>query len=393
MIVSVIHENKIANVFISVSLAGMKQSTRRRNGAPGILDVASRAGVSPATVSRFFNSPDMLGTNTKARVQAAATELGYIRDRMAGAMHNRFSGTFGLVVPTINNAIFSELIAAFSNRLLEHDRTMLVASNNYDQTLEISIIRSLLERKIDGIALVCQNHQSSAIEMLQVRSVPVIALWGHQPEPCIPFVGADNCLAGKKVTEHLIHWGHTDIAFIFPETKSNDRAADRKKGAQQAMRLAGLSIPDKRMHTCPYNLAQAKATAIDMLMDDKPTAIVCGNDVIAHGVIYAAQQLKMKLPEELSVVGIGDFTGSADIVPSLTTVRLPANQIGKIAADALVDMSENRKQSHFENQVIDTELIVRESSSKPRPTSSTSQRNRASTQSGLGLESGFSESQ
>jgi LacI family transcriptional regulator len=359
------YENKNANVFISASLAPMKRPTRTRGGAPGIIDVANRAGVSPATVSRFFNSPDLLGAKTRARVQVAATELGYIRDRMASAMHNRFSGTVGLVVPTINNTIFSELIAAFSNRLLEHDRTMLVASHNYDQMQEASIIRSLLERKIDGIALVGQHHQRSAIDMLQVRSVPVIAVWGYHPETSIPFVGADNCLAAKKVTQHLIDLGHSDIAFIFPDTENNDRAAERMRGVQLAMQTAGLSIPAKRLHTCPYNIAQSKATAIDLLLENKPTAVVCCNDVIAHGVIYAAQQLKMTLPDELSVVGIGDFTGSADIVPSLTTVRLPANQIGRIAADGLVHMSENGEQSHFENRVIDTELIVRESSGCP----------------------------
>jgi len=340
----------------------MKRPTRTRSGAPGIVDVAARAGVSPATVSRFFNSPEIVRPDTKLKIQSAATELGYIRDRMAGAMHNRFSGTIGLVVPTINNAIFSELIAAFSNQLLHHDRTMLVASHNYDLTLEVSIIRSLLERRIDGIAIVGQHHLDSAIEMLNVRSIPVVALWGYDEKPVIPFVGADNALAAYKVTEHLLNYGHTDIAFIFPETKNNDRAQARKAGALRAMNDAEVHVPEQRMLTCPYNIAQAKQTALTLLQTNKPSAIVCGNDVIAHGVIYAAQQLELALPDKLSIVGIGDFTGSADIVPSLTTVRLPANRIGQIAADALVEMSEQKGDANFQSRLIDTELIVRESS-------------------------------
>lgn len=340
----------------------MKRPTRTRSGAPGIIDVAARAGVSPATVSRFFNSPDLVRPDTKLRIQSAATELGYIRDRMAGAMHNRFSGTIGLVVPTINNAIFSELIAAFSNQLLQHDRTMLVASHNYDLTLEVSIIRSLLERRIDGIAVVGQHHLDSAIEMLSVRSIPVLALWGYHEKPVIPFVGADNALAAYKVTKHLLDLGHSDIAFIFPDTKNNDRASDRKIGALRAMQDAQISVPEQRILTCPYNIAQSKQTTLTLLKSHKPSAIVCGNDVIAHGVIYAAAQLGLKLPESLSIVGIGDFTGSADIVPSLTTVRLPANRIGQIAADALVNMSEQGGVKQFKNKLIDTELIIRESS-------------------------------
>jgi len=344
----------------------MKQSTRTRSGAPGIVDVAARAGVSPATVSRFFNSPDIVRNDTKLKIQAAATELGYIRDRMAGAMHNRFSGTIGLVVPTINNAIFSELIAAFSSRLLQHDRTMLVASHNYELTLEASIIRSLLERRIDGVALIGQNHLDSAIDMLSVRSIPVIALWGYHEEPVIPFVGADNEQAGYKITQHLLDYGHTDIAFIFPQTNNNDRARDRKAGALLAMKNAGFMVPEERIHTCSYNIAQSKQLAEAILDNDIPSAIVCGNDVIAHGVIYAAHQKRIKLPDDLSIVGIGDFAGSSDIVPSLTTVRLPANRIGQIAADAIVEMSEQGNASRYENQVIDTELIIRESSSSPK---------------------------
>jgi len=340
----------------------MKRPTRTRSGAPGIVDVASRAGVSPATVSRFFNSPEVVRSDTKLKIQTAATELGYIRDRMAGAMHNRFSGTIGLVVPTINNTIFSELIAAFSNRLLQHDRTMLVASHNYDLTLEVSIIRSLVERRIDGIAVVGQHHLDSAIDMLGVRHIPVIALWGYHQQPVIPFVGADNSLAAFKVTKHLLDLGHHDIAFIFPDTSNNDRAKDRKSGALLAMKDAGVSVPEHRLHTCPYNIAQSKQNALAILTNNKPSAIVCGNDVIAHGVIYAAQQLGLALPSSLSIVGIGDFTGSADIVPSLTTVRLPANRIGQIAADAIVEMSEQGNITTFKNQIIDTQLIVRESS-------------------------------
>ena len=338
---------------------------RSRNGAPGIVEVAARAGVSPATVSRFFNTPDVVRHDTRLRICRAAADLGYIRDRAAGSLHNRFSGSIGLVVPTINNTIFSELIAAFSSRLLEHDRTMLVASHNYDPTLEVSIIRSLLERRTDGIAVVGQDHLDTAIDMLRVRSVPMIALWGYDTNPRIPFVGANNEEAGEKVTRHLIALGHTDIAFIFPETRNNDRARDRKQGALNAMAARRLPERTDRMFTCPYDVGEAKRTAVQLLGEQRPTAIICGNDVIAQGVIYAAQEAGVSIPGELSVAGIGDFKGSADIVPSLTTVRLPANRIGQIAADNLVRMSEEGERFTVENQVIDTELIIRQSTATP----------------------------
>lgn len=343
----------------------MNSRHRSRKGAPGIVEVALRAGVSPATVSRCFNSPDVVRLPTRQAIQQAAAELGYIRDRTASAMHSRFSGTFGLVVPTINHAIFSEMIEAFSNRLLVHDRTMLIASHNYDLKLELSIIRSLLERRIDGVALVGHDHADASIDMLKVRDVPVIALWGNQNSDGIPFIGADNQLAAKMVTRHLIELGHSDIAFLFPDTTHNDRARDRKAGALQLMSEHQLQVPAKRLVDCPYDIASAKSIATHMINNDRPTAIVCGNDIIAHGVIYAAQECNLSLPADLSVAGVGDFAGSAEICPGLTTVRIPANRIGQMAADTLVSMS-NKSESHpFANQTVSTQLIIRGSTAAP----------------------------
>ncbi len=343
----------------------MVKRVRSRKGAPGIVEVAQKAGVSPATVSRYFNSPDVVKPHTRERIRVAAEEMGYIRNRMAGTMHNRSSGTIGLIVPTINNAIFSELIDAFSNQLRVHDRTMLIASHNYDLDQEESLIRSLLERRIDGIALVGQDHNKNALSILRAHNVPTLAVWGYQPNAQLPFIGADNTEAGMKVTQHLIDLGHQDIAFLFPDTVNNDRARDRKEGALRCMLINHLHVPDQRKVRCSYNLAEAKGIALQLLSTNPPTAIVCGNDIIAHGVIYAAQQQGLSIPEELSVVGIGDFPGSAEISPALTTVRIPAKRIGQLAAASLVELSVSDRHEHSLNRVIETALLVRQSTCTP----------------------------
>lgn len=339
---------------------------RSRKGAPGIVDVAQRAGVSPATVSRFYNSPKMLRGQTRQRVSKAAVELGYIRNRTAGALHNRFSGTIGLVVPTINNAIFAELIEAFSNQLRQHDRNMLIASHNYDLDLEVSIVRSLLERRIDGVALVGHDHSTAALEMLKVRDVPVVALWNYRKNSSIACIGADNAAAAATITRHLIDLGHTDIAFLFPSTASNDRARDRKEAALATMQANNIAVAEHRILPCPYSIEVAKGIAMQLIQHDKPTAIVCGNDIIAHGVIYAAHACKLELPDDLSIVGIGDFTGSAQIEPGLTTVRLPARRIGQLAADAIVKMSVAGMSAAHASEVsvaVEAMLVVRGSTS------------------------------
>ncbi len=344
---------------------------RSRKGAPGILDVAARAGVSSATVSRYFNSRELVRPQTRQKIDTAARELGYIRDRMAGALHGKMSGTVGLIVPTIDNAIFSELIEAFSAELRLHDRTMLIASHNYDLLLEVSIVRSLLERRIDGVALVGRDHDIAAIEMLKVRGIPVLTLWNSTGVDNIPSVGTDNRQGAFDVTQHLIDLQHRDIALLFPDTTSNDRARDRKSGALDALNAAGIEVPEYRDRRCTYDMAEAKALAMDMLSDHTcklgpPSAFVCGNDVIAHGVIHAALRLKLRVPEQVSVVGIGDFRGSSAIEPPLTTVRLPARRIGQSAAAALIHQLRSRDTSALSDITIPSDLIIRESTAPLR---------------------------
>lgn len=338
---------------------------RSRKGAPGIVEVARRAGVSPATVSRCFNLPDQVKAQTKQRVAQAAEELGYIRNRAAGTLHSRDSGSIGLVVPTIDNAIFSELVDAFAKRLREHDRTLLIATHDYDLELEVAIVRSLLERRIDGVALVGFDHSDVALRMLETQAVPVLSIWNYREDAPLPCIGTDNFAAGRRVAQHLIDLGHRDIAYLFPADDGNDRARDRRRGAIQAAMDADMAPPDYRLIECPYDIGLAKARALEMLKASPPSAIVAGNDVIAQGVLYACHALGITVPDEVSVAGIGDFRGSAAIEPRLSTVRLPARTIGRTAADAMVTLRSAFSFREPIRQAVPFEWIERDSTAPP----------------------------
>jgi len=341
---------------------------KARTGAAGLLDVADRASVSGATVSRCFNHPDQVRPQTRQRILTAASELGYIRDRAAGALHGGSSGTVGLIVPTIDNAIFSELIEAFSAQLSTHDRTMLIASNNYDPDYEVTLIRSLLERRIDAIAFIGRDRSDAAMEMLQVRNVPTITLWDFAHNTSVPCIGCDNESAARQITQHIIELGHKNIALMFPEAHFNDRARDRKHGALKALDQAGIEVPDHWNLHCPYDAAMAKTMATELLQDrtNAPSAIICANDIIAYGVIFASQKLQLTVPDDISVVGIGDFKHSSCIEPNLTTVRLPAQRIGRMAADTLNRLLTEPDASPIENINFPTELIIRDSTGANR---------------------------
>lgn len=328
------------------------------------MDVAARANVSPATVSRAFNEPDMLREPTLLRIKKAAEELGYIRDRMAGAMHRGFSGTIGLVVPTIDNAIFSQMIEAFSEGLQKHDRTMLIASHNYDLRKEVAIIRSLLERRIDGIALIGFDHDQVALNMLEQRNVPVLSIWNYSQNSKVPCVGADNFEAGSLVAKHLVGFGHKNIAIMFPHSDKNDRARARLDGVLSVLEEAGISVEPERLVNCPYDVGAAKEAAKNLIESTRPTAIICGNDIIAHGVMFAAQALGINVPDQLSVAGIGDFRSSEHTEPGLTTVRIPARRLGNMAAETLIKMSEDGVAPNPLATKVDLELKVRGSTSQ-----------------------------
>ena len=163
--------------------------------------------------------------------------------------------------------------------------------------------------------------------------------------------------AARTVARHLLDLGHRDIALLFPDVTSNDRARDRLHGVQSELQLAGVEIAPDRLISCPYDIGEAKQVVRRLLSGGRrPTAIMCGNDIIAHGACYACYAEAVRIPDDISVVGIGDFRGSAHLEPGLTTIRMPARRIGSIAAGSLVEMSETGTPPDPFNQKVAVEL-------------------------------------
>lgn len=331
-----------------------------RAQTPGIVDVAAHARVSPATVSRFFNSPKLVRLETRQRIEAAVAHLGYVPNAVARSLNRGNSGTVGLIVPTIDNAIFSEMAQSFSDALFRHSRTMVIASHSYDLVRESVLVESLASQRVDALALIGCTHAPETLNILQRQSIPTVYIWSYrqrQPHPCI---GVDNREVGRLATQHLLALGHRDIAFAFPEARSNDRAADRRAGALAAMADAGHTVPRARRLRCPYDMDAARALGLEVLAQpDRPTAILTGNDVIAFGMRFAAQALGLRVPDDVSIVGMGDFKGSAAIEPGLTTVRIPAKRIGRLAAERLIEMIEHPTTYNDRDEQLEVELRER----------------------------------
>ncbi|WP_343211586.1 LacI family DNA-binding transcriptional regulator (plasmid) [Aliisedimentitalea scapharcae] len=312
--------------------------SKKQNGNADIVDVARVAGVSISTVSRSYNHPDLVKPATRKKIEKAVQKLGYIRNRAAQVMHGRRSATIGLVVPTIDNAIFAEVIQSFSTELDNHGFTMLIASHGFDLDREYQMLRKLLEHRVDGLAVIGLEHSEASFQLIEQQGIPTVAIWNYDEAANVSCVGVDNTEAGRLAARHLISLGHREIGLVFPSTKGNDRAQGRLKGALDELHSVGLSIPDNWQLEAPYSVAEAKRACTTLLQQDKiPTAILCGNDIIAQGALYSAQQLKIDVPNDLSVMGIGDFKGSGEIEPSLSTVRIPAKSIGVQAAELIAE--------------------------------------------------------
>lgn len=301
-----------------------------------IFAVAKAAGVSISTVSRSFNHPHLLKASTKKRIDSAVKKTGYIRNRAAQAMHGKRSGTIGLIVPTIDHTIFAEVIQSFSDGIDEGGFALLLAPHNYDLDREYDLLRKLLEHRVDGVTLIGLEHAEATYQLIAEQGIPAVALWNYSDTSKISCVGADNRAAGAMAAEHLLELGHRDIALIFPEPDGNDRARDRLEGAIETLQAAGVDVPDHWRMNARYSIAHAKRVSIELLnKPSRPSALLCGNDVIAQGAIYGAQNIGLGVPENLSIIGIGDFKGSGALEPALTTIRIPAQRIGHVAAELL----------------------------------------------------------
>jgi len=317
----------------------------KRDKNADIVAVANQAGVSISTVSRSFNHPHLVKPATRKKIDRAIRKLGYIRNRAAQTMHGIRSGTIGLVVPTIDNAIFAEVIQAFTDAVDAHGFTILVATHNYSLEREYAVLRKLLEHRVDGVALIGLDHNEDTFGLIEHQNIPAITIWNYDPTARLSCVGADNHEAGRLAAQHLMSLGHRDIAMVFPPLHGNDRAQARFDGAQSVLNVTDDSNLQPRTTEARYSISDGKEAVIEMFSNvPRPTALLCGNDILATGAIHAARKLGLEIPKDLSVIGIGDFKGSKEMEPALTTIGFPAHDIGKIAGDRLAHsiMTETR---------------------------------------------------
>lgn len=328
--------------------------------APTLDDVARKAGVSTATVSRCLNTPDRVVEGTRTRVMAAVEALGYTPNFGARVMAARRTFTIGAIIPTMENAIFARGLQAFQEGLHAQGYTLLVASSAYDPQVEQEQIRALVARGADGLLLIGQDRSAEVYAYLERQKIPTLLAWTHAPGAPHPTVGFDNRAAMQALAAHVLDQGHRQIGMISAPVHGNDRARERVDGVQAALMDHGLGGDALTVVEVPYDVDQgAQAFARLMAQTPRPTVVMCANDVQAAGASRQARQMGLRVPQDVSVTGFDDMEIARLVHPALTTVAVPHAAMGRRAAETLVAMLDGS--DHTRHTPLETEIKLRAS--------------------------------
>ncbi len=311
----------------------------RFRSVPTLDDVAKLAGVSTATVSRCLNTPDRVVEQTRSKVMSAVDQLGYTPNFGARVMAAKRTFTIGAIIPTMENAIFARGLQAFQEALHLQGYTLLVSSTGYRPEVEAEQIRALVARGADGLLLIGYDREPSLYRYLQRQSVPALIAWAYAPDSTRPCIGFDNRAGMRALAENVVAMGHREIAVISGVTKGNDRAAGRVQGIKDGLATGGLDPSQVNIVETPYEI-EAGAAAFEKLlqMGPRPTAVMCGNDVLAVGAMRAARAMGLDVPKDVSITGFDDIELATIVTPGLTTVHVPHREMGRRAAEELVNM-------------------------------------------------------
>lgn len=314
-------------------------STPARSRATGrvtLADVAQAAGVSPITVSRALRGERAVDPDLVARVQAAATRLGYVPDPAARALASRHSTHVALLIPMLSNALFVDLMEAVQRTLRPAGYQTLIGVTHYDNAEEEMLLREQLLHRPAGLLVTGLERSEAARQLIAGSGVPCVHLMETSRAEGVHCVGFSQADAGAAMTRHLLERGYRRIAFGAAQLDA--RTMQRLEGWRREMSAAGLYAPTLEwLNPAPSSIALG-ALMFEQIAGQTPAvdAIFFCNDDLAQGALLAALRLNVPVPQRVAVAGFNDLTGSDQMLPALSTVRTPRAEIGLAAAQMLL---------------------------------------------------------
>ncbi len=333
---------------------------------PDIRTVAALAKVSIATVSRTINGSPVVSDRLSKRVWQAVEQLNYFPNTHARTLVSGRSRLFGIIVENITNPFFPELIQSFEEIAVAHGYEILVSSSNSDPAILTNCVRRMLERKVDGVAVLTFGEEEPVLDQLVHHDIPMVLAEFKLDDPKASTILLDYTTGIHAAVKHLADLGHRRIAFLAGPRKLHS-ALTREKDYREAMEAMGLPIQKQWIVECDHTLKGGVAGFGRLQgLPVSPTAILCSNDITAIGVLRAAYMNGMHVPEDLSVIGLDDIDFAEFTLPPLTTIRLSRVDLARAAFEALRLQAEEADSAKMQREfLVSTSLVVRGSTAPP----------------------------
>jgi DNA-binding LacI/PurR family transcriptional regulator len=332
-----------------------------------IHQVAKRAKVSTATVSRAVNRVPTVSPVLAQRVWKAINELGYYPNTQARALVSGRSRIFGLVVSELTNPFFPEIVQFFETIAVKHHYEILLASTMNDSEQMKSSVRRMIERRVEGVAIMTFGMEDVLLEDLRLRGIPLVFVDVGPNRPRISNIRIDYLAGIRQAVEHLAALHHQRIAFISgPHTLKSAQA--RQAAFLQSMKGSGLVADSALIVEGDHTMEGGRSACEKLLaMRGRPTAVICSNDMTAFGVMRKSYEVGVSIPRDLSVVGFDDVRFAQYILPPLTTVQMSQAELAQLAFEALrAEVAREKPRPSGSQYELKTNLVVRESTA-PAP--------------------------
>jgi LacI family transcriptional regulator len=327
-----------------------------------IVQVAKRANVSTATVSRVLNGSPSVREKTSAHVRSVIAELNYVPNTNARSLRKGRTRLFGLIVSDINNPFFPDLIDSFESLAAEQGIEVIFMHTNYDLTRLHNCIRRMIERNVDAIAVMTSEVNEESLQQAVSACVPLVLMNQCELAKKYPNVLVDYSTGFAEALEHLQKLGHSDIGFIAGQTTLNS-AMRREEAFRKAVKDHGLRVRSEWIVAGDMRVEGGRA-AMDKLLSQsmRPTAVLTTNDLMAVGALQSARAHSIRVPEDLSLIGFDDIPIACMVYPPLSTIQLPRREM---AAHAFASLQEK-----FGGEVasadfrVQPRLVIRESTAR-----------------------------
>lgn len=334
-----------------------------------IRSVAAKAGVSIATVSRTINRVNSVNPKIARRVWKAVEDLDYFPNTQARALVSGRSRLLGLIVSEITNPFFPELIKSFEDAAVERGYEILIGSTNYDPKRMALCVRRMLERNVEGVAIMTFGIEEPLLDQLATRNIPLVFVDLRPEKPFVTALVVDYHHGIREGVQHLAVMGHRDVAFISGPLHVHSAHA-RQEAFCASMKEIGVRVPRYRLVEGDHT-ADGGFDAMQKLLAQRKlaSAVMCSNDMTAIGALRALNEKGLRVPQDISVIGFDDIHMAQYTSPALTTIRMSCPELAQNAVDALLSHAEGAPKAPVAvTRNISTNLVVRQSTGYPRGT-------------------------